>query len=80
MCENPGLFFKAKWFCPDGLKDIAGIEAEYADPAGYLPCGITLQAISAPDWQLRIAIFPCHFLVTPTMTAGMAISQFMAAL
>lgn len=49
MRENPALFFGARWFCPEGTRDIGAIAAEYADPADNDPMAIRLQALYKSD-------------------------------
>lgn len=56
MRESSLLFFGAKWFCPNGLRDLQGIASEFADFAGNLPCGIPMEALFTPDWRLRMAV------------------------
>lgn len=47
-CQSK-LFFGAKWFCSNGLRDLQGIAVDYADQAGNLPCGVPIGAFTSKD-------------------------------
>ena len=58
MRDYPLLYATNPWFSALSVRDVVGIELEFADGAGMLPGHLPLPAISSYDWLARIAVPP----------------------
>ena len=65
MCDYPLLYAATPCFSVLGVRDVAGIEGDFADGERMLPGHLPLRAISSYDWRARIAVPPLSYADPP---------------